>query len=110
MILIGAILKIYSKLIQWNVNNFGAINCTLQALHKKRTLNEFSFLMERETGLEPATFCLGSKHSTTELLPLTRIYSSIILFKFKHPAIKKHPINIGRFLIKIHFYLDFSFK
>ena len=26
--------------------------------------------MERETGLEPATFCLGSRYSTTELLPL----------------------------------------
>src|SRR3972149_8578339 len=24
---------------------------------------------ERETGLEPATFCLGSRHSTAELLP-----------------------------------------
>ncbi len=26
--------------------------------------------LERETGFEPATFCLGSRHSTTELLPL----------------------------------------
>ncbi len=26
--------------------------------------------MERETGFEPATFCLGSRYSTTELLPL----------------------------------------
>ena len=26
--------------------------------------------MERETGLEPGTNCLGSNHSTTELLPL----------------------------------------
>ncbi len=25
--------------------------------------------MERETGFEPATFCLGSRYSTTELLP-----------------------------------------
>jgi hypothetical protein len=25
--------------------------------------------MERETGFEPATACLGSKNSTTELLP-----------------------------------------
>jgi hypothetical protein len=28
---------------------------------------------ERETGIEPATFCLGSKHSTVELLPPTKI-------------------------------------
>ena len=28
--------------------------------------------MERETGLEPATSSLGSWHSTTELLPLSR--------------------------------------
>ncbi len=26
--------------------------------------------MERETGFEPATSCLGSRHSTTELLSL----------------------------------------
>ncbi len=26
-------------------------------------------VMERETGFEPATFCLGSRYSTTELLP-----------------------------------------
>ena len=29
--------------------------------------------MERETGLEPATNCLGSNHSTTELLPLDEV-------------------------------------
>ncbi len=29
-----------------------------------------SFVLERETGLEPATSSLGSWHSTTELLPL----------------------------------------
>ena len=28
--------------------------------------------MERETGLEPATICLGSRDSTTELFPLSR--------------------------------------
>ena len=28
------------------------------------------FQLERETGIEPATLCLGSKCSTTELLPL----------------------------------------
>ena len=26
--------------------------------------------MERAMGFEPTTFCLGSKHSTTELRPL----------------------------------------
>ena len=30
--------------------------------------------MERETGFEPATSSLGSWHSTTELLPLSRQY------------------------------------
>ena len=29
-------------------------------------------ILERETGLEPATSSLGSWHSTTELLPLNR--------------------------------------
>ena len=27
-------------------------------------------MLERETGFEPATFCLGSRYSATELLPL----------------------------------------
>ena len=30
-------------------------------------------IRERETGLEPATNCLGSNHSTTELLPLEEV-------------------------------------
>jgi hypothetical protein len=29
-------------------------------------------LLERETGLEPATACLEGRNSTTELLPLSR--------------------------------------
>ena len=31
----------------------------------------YSGLVERETGIEPATLCLGSRCSTAELLPLT---------------------------------------
>ena len=30
--------------------------------------------MERETGFEPATFCLGSRCSTPELLPLAVVW------------------------------------
>ena len=35
-----------------------------------------SLSMERETGFEPATPCLEGRNSTTELLPLNRIYFS----------------------------------
>ena len=47
--------------------------------------------VERETGLEPATACLGSRNSTTELLPhdsgntiayLSRVYKSLGAFAF----------------------------
>ena len=34
---------------------------------------------ERETGLEPATACLGSRNSTTELLPLAMFQLSVML-------------------------------
>ena len=34
-------------------------------------------LMERETGIEPATSSLGSWRSTAELLPLTCCYRSL---------------------------------
>jgi hypothetical protein len=34
--------------------------------------------LERETGIEPATFSLGSWHSTTELLPLVFVSSYLI--------------------------------
>ncbi len=33
--------------------------------------------MERETGIEPATNGLGSRDSTTELLPLTATHNNI---------------------------------
>ena len=33
--------------------------------------------MERETGFEPATFCLGSRYSTIELLPLATVVMSL---------------------------------
>src|SRR5437899_12586082 len=39
--------------------------------------------MERETGLEPATSSLGSWHSTTELLPLSRQLKSNISRDFQ---------------------------
>jgi hypothetical protein len=32
-------------------------------------------ILERETGLEPATSSLGSWHSTTELLPLESVFN-----------------------------------
>ena len=32
--------------------------------------------MERETGIGPATFSLGRRHSTDELLPLLKHYST----------------------------------
>ena len=33
--------------------------------------------MERAAGFEPATTCLGSKDSTTELRPLTEVYRAL---------------------------------
>ena len=38
--------------------------------------------MERAMGFEPTTFCLGSKHSTTELRPpiFTLNYSVLLFF------------------------------
>ena len=38
-------------------------------------------LLERAMGFEPTTFCLGSKHSTTELRPLA--LQIIALFSFR---------------------------
>ncbi len=35
-----------------------------------RVVVAFFFSLEREMGFEPTTFCLGSRHSTAELLPL----------------------------------------
>jgi hypothetical protein len=39
--------------------------------------------MERAMGFEPTTFCLGSKHSTTELRPHSAGYC--ITLEGKHP-------------------------
>ena len=44
--------------------------------HKKRLaifLQNLVIIMERETGIEPATSSLGSLRSTTELLPLIHL-------------------------------------
>ena len=40
------------------------------------------WILERETGFEPATFSLGSWRSTTELLPQKRILNFTINFAF----------------------------
>lgn len=36
--------------------------------------------LERATGLEPAIFCLGSRHSTTELRPRDQLFKGITTF------------------------------
>lgn len=35
------------------------------------SVSQKGYILERETGVEPATSSLARKHSTTELLPLT---------------------------------------
>jgi hypothetical protein len=46
-------------------------------------------ILERETGVEPATSSLGSWHSTTELLPLCRKNnSSLGEFADLYPALR----------------------
>ena len=42
---------------------------TLKAGSHPNKKSTVVLINKRETGLEPAAFCLGSKHSTTELLP-----------------------------------------
>ena len=37
-------------------------------------------ILERETGVEPATSSLGSWHSTTELLPLACVFHYLTAF------------------------------
>ena len=53
---------------------FGAIGSTLGQLREKPSHfcedSSVQFQLERETRIELATLCLGSKCSTTELLPL----------------------------------------
>jgi hypothetical protein len=45
--------------------------------------------LERETGFEPATFCLGSKHSTTELLPPEFPARNTLILSQKHGDVKE---------------------
>ena len=42
----------------------------MRPIKKLAKIHWFVDSLERETGFEPATACLGSKNSTTELLPL----------------------------------------
>jgi hypothetical protein len=46
--------------VQWSATFLGVCNL---------------LILERETGLEPATSSLGSWHSTTELLPLAFVFN-----------------------------------
>ena len=38
--------------------------------HAEAFAPQLELSLERERGFEPPTFCLGSRHSATELLPL----------------------------------------
>ena len=60
--------------------------------HVKKDVNQT--MVERETGLEPATFCLGSRHSTTELLPLDDVPKFYDTQDGK-ASICKGPVHIG---------------
>ncbi len=46
-------------------------------------------ILERETGLEPATSSLGSWHSTTELLPLALLLFYLPVFKGLRPLYRE---------------------
>jgi hypothetical protein len=46
-------------------------------------------ILERETGLEPATSSLGSWHSTTELLPLALLFFYLPVFKGLRPLYRQ---------------------
>ena len=50
----------------------------------------YTRILERKTGLEPATFTLARWHSTIESLP--HIFTITIFYKFKNFYIK-NPIN-----------------
>ena len=53
------------------------------------------FMLERETGIEPATNGLGSRDSTTELLPLvSRLSASVAEFSRRSPVRR---CKLGRF-------------
>ncbi len=59
-------------------------------------------ILERETGLEPATSSLGSWHSTTELLPLVFAFLQLLETKGFSPQ-SLHSIQSAR---SIQIYLD----
>ena len=46
------------------------LNATTRRRWAIKLANRQKSYLERETGIEPATLCLGSRCSTTELLPL----------------------------------------
>ena len=54
-------------------------------------------MLERETGIEPATNGLGSRDSTTELLPLvSRLSASVAEFSRRSP-VRGCKVAVGRF-------------
>src|SRR5208283_6018529 len=55
-----------NRLIQWSLQE----SCNKERIRACAQVIQNKLVMERETGLEPATSSLGSWHSTTELLPL----------------------------------------
>src|SRR2546426_3014946 len=62
----------------------------------RRACTETVHVLERETGLEPATACLEGRNSTTELLPLvhrdrksTRLNSSHLVISYAVFCLKK---------------------
>ena len=58
-------------------------------------------ILERETGLEPATSSLGSWHSTTELLPLALLLFYLPVFKGLRPLYRESIPSIAS--IQNHF-------
>jgi hypothetical protein len=46
-------------------------------------------ILERETGIEPATSSLGSWHSTAELLPRTCVFRYLTVFKGLRPPCRQ---------------------
>src|SRR5208283_2484299 len=54
-----------NRLIQWSLQE----SCNKERIRACAQVIQNKLVMERETGLEPATSSLGSWHSTTELLP-----------------------------------------
>ena len=62
-------------------------------------------MLERETGIEPATNGLGSRDSTTELLPLvSRLSNSVTEFSRRSP-VRRCKVAVGRFRSSLQRYL-----